>query len=89
MIIVEIVSFFKWSCKVLSANNFNVILFDDVRPTPLLSFSIRHFNADGGIMITASHNPPEYNGYKVYNSFGGQIVPPMIKRYLNQLKNKF
>ena len=62
--------------KVFSANNFNVILFDDVRPTPLLSFSIRYFNADCGIMITASHNPPEYNGYKVYNSFGGQIVPP-------------
>jgi len=62
--------------KVFSANNFNVLIFDDVRPTPLLSFSIRYFNADSGIMITASHNPPEYNGYKVYNSFGGQIVPP-------------
>ena len=74
--------------KVLSANNFNVILFDDVRPTPLLSFSIRHFNADGGIMITASHNPPEYNGYKVYNSFGGQIVPPddeKISESINKL----
>ena len=66
--------------KVFSANNFNVLIFDDVRPTPLLSFSIRHFNADGGIMITASHNPPEYNGYKVYNSFGGQIVPPDDKK---------
>ena len=62
--------------KVFSANNFNVLIFDDIRPTPLLSFSIRHFNADCGIMITASHNPPEYNGYKVYNRFGGQIVPP-------------
>ena len=46
--------------KVFSANNFNVLIFNDIRPTPLLSFSIRHFNADGGIMITASHNPPEY-----------------------------
>ena len=72
--------------KVLSANNFNVILFDDVRPTPLLSFSIRHFNADGGIMITASHNPPEYNGYKVYNSYGGQIVPPDDKRISESIK---
>ena len=72
--------------KVLSANNFNVILFDDVRPTPLLSFSIRHFNADGGIMITASHNPPEYNGYKVYNSFGGQIVPPDDKKIAESIK---
>ena len=72
--------------KVLSANNFNVVLFDDVRPTPLLSFSIRHFNADGGIMITASHNPPEYNGYKVYNSFGGQIVPPDDKKISESIK---
>ena len=72
--------------KVLSANNFNVILFDDVRPTPLLSFSIRHFNADGGIMITASHNPPEYNGYKVYNSYGGQIVPPDDIRISESIK---
>ena len=72
--------------RVLSANNFNVILFDDVRPTPLLSFSIRHFNADGGIMITASHNPPEYNGYKVYNSYGGQIVPPDDKRISESIK---
>ncbi len=72
--------------KVLSANNFNVILFDDVRPTPLLSFSIRYFNADGGIMITASHNPPEYNGYKVYNSFGGQIVPPDDKKISESIK---
>ena len=78
--------FFSNEVKVLSANNFNVILFDDVRPTPLLSFSIRHFNADGGIMITASHNPPEYNGYKVYNSFGGQIVPPDDKKISESIK---
>ena len=72
--------------KVFSANNFNVLIFNDVRPTPLLSFSIRHFNADGGIMITASHNPPEYNGYKVYNSFGGQIVPPDDKKISESIK---
>ena len=72
--------------KVFSANNFNVLIFDDVRPTPLLSFSIRHFNADVGIMITASHNPPEYNGYKVYNSFGGQIVPPDDKKISESIK---
>ena len=72
--------------KVFSANNFNVLIFDDVRPTPLLSFSIRHFNADSGIMITASHNPPEYNGYKVYNSFGGQIVPPDDKKISDSIK---
>ena len=72
--------------KVFSANNFNVLIFDDVRPTPLLSFSIRHFKADAGIMITASHNPPEYNGYKVYNSFGGQIVPPDDIRISESIK---
>ena len=72
--------------KVFSANNFNVLIFDDVRPTPLLSFSIRHFNADVGIMITASHNPPEYNGYKVYNCFGGQIVPPDDKKISESIK---
>ena len=72
--------------KVFSANNFNVILFDDVRPTPLLSFSIRHFSADGGIMITASHNPPDYNGYKVYNCYGGQIVPPDDKKISESIK---
>ncbi len=73
--------------KVFSANNFNVLIFNDIRPTPLLSFSIRHFNADGGIMITASHNPPMYNGYKVYNSFGGQIVPPDDKKISESIKN--
>jgi phosphomannomutase len=72
--------------KVFSANNFNVLIFEDVKPTPLLSFSIRHFNADCGIMITASHNPPEYNGYKVYNGFGGQIVPPEDKKISESIK---
>ena len=72
--------------KVFSANNFNVLIFNDIRPTPLLSFSIRHFKADGGIMITASHNPPAYNGYKVYNSFGGQIVPPDDKKISESIK---
>ena len=72
--------------KVFSANNFNVLIFDDVKPTPLLSFSIRHFSADCGIMITASHNPPEYNGYKVYNCFGGQIVPPEDKKISESIK---
>ncbi|MGB2245005.1 MAG: phospho-sugar mutase [Flavobacteriaceae bacterium] len=62
--------------QVLSANNITTYLFSDLRPTPLLSFAVRHLKADSGIVLTASHNPPEYNGFKVYNQHGGQIVPP-------------
>jgi phosphoglucomutase len=61
---------------VFSANGINVYLFSDLRPTPELSFAIRHLNCQCGIVLTASHNPPEYNGYKVYWQDGGQIVPP-------------
>ncbi|WP_088324788.1 phospho-sugar mutase [Polaribacter tangerinus] len=62
--------------NVFSANNIKVYLFEDLRPTPELSFAVRHLNCDAGIVLTASHNPPEYNGYKVYWADGGQIVPP-------------
>ncbi|ASA24517.1 phospho-sugar mutase [Paenibacillus donghaensis] len=60
---------------VLAANGIETYLFRSLRSTPQLSFSVRHLKATGGIVITASHNPPEYNGYKVYNSDGGQLVP--------------
>lgn len=63
----------KAAC-VFSANNINVYLFESLRPTPELSFTVRHFNCKAGVVITASHNPPEYNGYKVYDQFGGQVV---------------
>jgi len=62
--------------EVLSANGIKVYLFSELRTTPELSFSVRHLNCHAGIVLTASHNPPEYNGYKVYWTDGGQIVPP-------------
>ena len=68
--------FAKIVANVFSANNIKVFLFDDLRTTPELSFAVRHLNCDAGIVLTASHNPPEYNGYKVYWADGGQIVPP-------------
>src|SRR5690606_26773325 len=61
---------------VFSANGIKVYLFSDLRPTPELSFAVRHLGCHAGIVLTASHNPPEYNGYKVYWADGGQIVPP-------------
>jgi phosphoglucomutase len=68
--------FAKIVADVLSANNIKVFLFEDLRATPELSFAVRHLGCDAGIVLTASHNPPEYNGYKVYWGDGGQIVPP-------------
>ncbi|TMM28798.1 phospho-sugar mutase [Polaribacter aestuariivivens] len=68
--------FAKVVADVFSANNIKVFLFEDLRATPELSFAVRHLGCDAGIVLTASHNPPEYNGYKVYWADGGQIVPP-------------
>tara|TARA_B110000046_G_scaffold74011_1_gene81907 strand:- start:806 stop:2521 length:1716 start_codon:yes stop_codon:yes gene_type:complete len=68
--------FAKIVANVLSANNIKVFLFEDLRATPELSFAVRHLACDAGIVLTASHNPSEYNGYKVYWADGGQIVPP-------------
>ncbi len=62
--------------EVFSANGISVYLFSELRTTPELSFAVRHLNCHAGIVLTASHNPPEYNGYKVYWTDGGQIVPP-------------
>ncbi len=64
------------SALILAANGVKVFLFESLRPTPELSFAVRRMKATAGIVITASHNPPAYNGYKVYWSDGGQIVPP-------------
>lgn len=66
----------KVVADVFSANGIKVYLFSDLRPTPELSFAVRYLNCHCGIVLTASHNPPEYNGYKVYWQDGGQLVPP-------------
>ncbi len=66
----------KVVADVFSANGIKVYLFSDLRPTPELSFTVRYLNCHAGIVLTASHNPPEYNGYKVYWQDGGQLVPP-------------
>lgn len=66
----------KVVADVFSANGIQVFLFSELRPTPELSFAVRYLGCQCGIVLTASHNPPEYNGYKVYWADGGQIVPP-------------
>jgi len=75
---------------VLNANNIKTYLFEDVRPTPELSFAVRYLHAIAGIVVTASHNPPEYNGYKVYGPDGGQIIPEIADRviaHINRIKD--
>ena len=79
--------FAKVVADVFSANNIKVYLFEDLRPTPELSFAVRHLGCDAGIVLTASHNPPEYNGYKVYWNDGGQIVPPEDSAIINEVNN--
>ena len=77
--------FSEITALVLNANGIKVNLFGNLRPVPELSFSVRYLNATAGIMITASHNPPEYNGYKVYWSDGAQIVPPIDKGIIDEV----
>jgi phosphomannomutase len=77
--------FAKVVADVLSANKIKVFLFEDLRATPELSFAVRHLGCDAGIVLTASHNPPEYNGYKVYWADGGQIVPPHDSGIINKV----
>ncbi|TLP79100.1 phospho-sugar mutase [Maribacter sp. ACAM166] len=73
--------------EVFSANNIKVYLFSDLRTTPELSFAVRHLNCHAGIVLTASHNPPEYNGYKVYWTDGGQIVPPQDESIISEINS--
>lgn len=77
--------FAQTTADVFSANGIFVYLFPELRPTPLLSFAIRHLQCDSGVVITASHNPKEYNGYKAYWSDGAQLVPPHDKNVIDEV----
>jgi len=77
----------KIVANVFSSNNIKVYLFSDLRPTPELSFALKYLNCQCGIVLTASHNPPEYNGYKVYWQDGGQIVPPEDQNIIKEINN--
>lgn len=67
------------ACEVLAAFNIKALITKELRPTPMLSFMVRHYGCSAGICVTASHNPPEYNGYKVYWDTGAQVIPPHDK----------
>lgn len=73
---------------ILAANGIKAYLFDDLRPTPLLSFAVRYLKADAGIIVTASHNPKEYNGYKLYNEYGEQIMPDLADQLLSIIRDR-
>lgn len=76
----------KVVADVFSANGIKVFLFSDMRPTPELSFAVKHLGCHSGIVLTASHNPPEYNGYKVYWQDGGQLVPPQDNEIIQMIE---
>jgi len=78
--------FAETAANVFAANGIKVYLFEDLRPTPELSFTIRHFKCQGGVVCTASHNPKEYNGYKAYWNDGGQLVPPHDKNVITEVE---
>jgi phosphoglucomutase len=79
------------AAKTLATHGIQTYVFDELRPTPELSFAVRYLNAFSGIVITASHNPPEYNGYKVYGEDGGQLPPDVadkVIQYVNEVENE-
>lgn len=78
--------FAETTANVFAANGIKVYLFELLRPTPELSFAIRHFGCNGGVVCTASHNPKEYNGYKAYWNDGGQLVPPHDKNVIREVE---
>ncbi|MFT4697806.1 MAG: phosphoglucomutase [Flavobacteriaceae bacterium] len=77
----------KLVADVFSGNGIQVYLFSDLRPTPELSFAVKHLDCQCGIVLTASHNPPEYNGYKVYWEDGGQLVPPQDGEIISEINS--
>ena len=77
--------FAEESAKVLAASGINIFLYKELRPVPLVSFGVLYKHCTAGIMITASHNPPKYNGYKVYWSHGGQVIPPHDKGIIEEV----
>ena len=78
--------FAESAADIFSANGFEVFLFESLRPTPELSFAIRHHKCQSGVVITASHNPPEYNGYKAYWNDGGQVVAPHDEGIIDEVR---
>jgi phosphoglucomutase len=74
------------TAKVLAGNGIKAYVFESLRATPELSFSVRALKADAGIVVTASHNPPEYNGYKVYGADGGQLVPDQAEQVISEIQ---
>ncbi|HEY9113150.1 MAG TPA: phospho-sugar mutase, partial [Bacteroidales bacterium] len=78
--------FAQITADVFSANDIQVYLFENLRPTPELSFAVRHYGCQGGIVITASHNPKEYNGYKAYWDDGGQLIGPHDKNVIKEVE---
>lgn len=78
--------FAEITAEVMSANGIHVYLFESLRPTPELSFAVRYFGCQSGVMITASHNPKEYNGYKAYWNDGGQLIAPHDKNVIHEVE---
>jgi len=79
--------FAEESARVLASRGFDVFIFASFRPTPELSFAVRDLHAMAGIMITASHNPPKYNGYKIYDEFGCQYVPSKVDPVIHEIES--
>lgn len=80
-------AFAECAAEILCYNGIKTFLFDEIMPTPVLSFSVKYLNCNAGIVITASHNPKEYNGYKVYDKYGCQLVPQYADKVISYINN--